>query len=78
VTDEMGERVHRICPTCTCEPQDALVAYPPNELLYGCCLNCETVRWATDFWAKNRGKPVRRYHCDCCPPDCEGHLKWQR
>jgi len=59
------------CPTCRCEqPTGALLltVYPANEILYGRCEKCRTVRHATESCPADGPpwEPVRSEHCGCC------------
>lgn len=81
---ETSERVHRSCPTCTCE-QDRYpytIVYAPNAILYGTCGGpavggCGQVKWQSETWTKHKGSitPARKTHCGCCRLPCPGHVK---
>lgn len=78
---EASDRVHKSCPTCTCDaPYPHTTVYAPNASLYGTCgsgYGCGQVKWQSELWTK-RGEsitPTRKEHCGCCKMPCQGHAK---
>jgi hypothetical protein len=84
VVSETPERVHKGCPTCTCEEvRERTIVYPPNLILYGSCGGadgCGKVKWQSETWTRRNGSwtPTRKTHCGCCREGCHGHTRENR
>ncbi len=84
MSTETPDRLHKACPTCTCQSKKPhTIVYPPNLLFYGACGSldgCGKVRWQSETWTYHDGSwtPSRRTHCGCCPEGCFGHERIRR